>query len=145
MADPGRKSAVEVITAADQTRLVNPGVTSLQLLWPGNSSAAQVTVTRVTIEPGGGQPRHSHPASEQTWIIERGSAELLLADGTQILCAGDVVRTPAGEIHGLHNSGAEPFIYLAITTPPVDFRAAYGGELIIPPRGGKRRRPPKTI
>lgn len=129
MADTGCKTAIEVITAADQIRLANPGVTSLQLLWPGNSSAAKVTITRVTIEPGSGQPRHSHPASEQIWIIESGSAELLLAgDRTQIVCAGDVVRTPAGETHGLHNGGSEPFVYLAITTPPVDFRAAYETE-----------------
>lgn len=85
-----------------------------------------MTVTRVTIEPGGGQPRHSHPASEQIWIIERGSADMLLADGqTRAIRAGDVVRTPPGEIHGLHNGGNEPFIYLAITAPPVDFREAY--------------------
>ena len=138
MADTTSKVAIEVIAAADQTRLANPGVTSLQLLWPGNSSAAKVTVTRVTIEPGGGQPRHSHPTSEQIWIIESGSAELLLADDRmQNVGAGDVVRTPAGEVHGLHNSGAEPFVYLAITTPPVDFRAAYRGEPNIPSRGTK--------
>jgi quercetin dioxygenase-like cupin family protein len=96
------------------------------LLWPGNSSAAQVTVTRVTIEPGGGQPCHSHPASEQIWIIEHGAADMLLAGGqTRSIRAGDVVRTPAGEIHGLHNGGIEPFIYLAIIAPPLDFRSAY--------------------
>ncbi len=129
MANITHKAAIEVISAVDQTRFANPGVTSLQLLWPGNSSEAKITVTRVTVEPGGGQPRHLHPASEQIWIVERGSAELLtVGNRTQIVSVGDVVRTPAGEIHGLHNSGSEPFVYLAITAPPVDFRAVYETE-----------------
>jgi len=28
----------------------------------------------------------------------------------------------------LHNSGSEPLVYLAITTPPIDFRPAYDNE-----------------
>jgi quercetin dioxygenase-like cupin family protein len=31
----------------------------------------------------------------------------------------------ASEIHGLRNSGSEPFVYVAITTTPVDFRGTY--------------------
>jgi len=73
--------------------------------------------------------RHSHPHSEQTWIIEQGRADLLLDDGqSRPVEAGAIVRTPAGEIHGLHNSGSEPLVYLAITTPPIDFRPAYDNE-----------------
>jgi quercetin dioxygenase-like cupin family protein len=85
-----------------------------------------VTVTRVTVAPGAEQPRHAHPASEQIWIVEQGAADMLLAgDRVRRIGAGEVVRTPAGEIHGLHNDTGEPFVYLAITTPPVDFRPAY--------------------
>jgi len=41
--------------------------------------------------------------------------------------AGDVVRTPAGSIRGVNNTGREPFVYLAVTTPPQDFTPAYRG------------------
>ena len=71
----------------------------------------RVTITRVMMEPGATSQRHSHPESEQTWIVEQGSATLLLVDGkTEEIRAGDVVRTPAGEVHGVRNSGAEPFV-----------------------------------
>jgi hypothetical protein len=91
-----------------------------------------------------------------------GSAELLLAnDERRAISVGHLIRTPAGESHGVTNSGTEPFIYLAITTPPADFRGAYqaGGEpslkdllltdaargdLRIPPRGMFRRRRPSS-
>ena len=41
------------------------------------------------------------------------------------ISAGDIIRTPPGETHGVENTGEEALIYLAVTTPPQDFSAAY--------------------
>lgn len=118
--------AVEVLTSAGSPTLTRQGQTSVQLLWPGNSPQARVTLTRVTIPPGDMNRRHSHASAEQIWVIELGQAILLLGDGqSRPVQAGDIVRTPAGAIHGLHNTGSEPVVYLAVTTPPVDFRGSY--------------------
>lgn len=98
----------------------------MQIVWPNNAPDARVTITRVTMEPGATSARHAHPASEQIWLIEQGDALLLMAEGqTDRLRAGDVVRTPAGAIHGVANTGAGRFVYLAVTTPPQDFSPAY--------------------
>ncbi len=114
------------LTANDFTTLQNPGVRSQQLVWPRNAPEARITMTRVTMQPGATTPRHSHPAAEQTWVVEQGTATLLLADGeTAPVAAGDVVRTPPGEIHGLNNTGKEPFVYLTATTPPINLTASY--------------------
>ena len=57
---------------------------------------------------------------------QRGAATMLLAGGeTARIQAGDVVRTPAGALHGLTNGGAAPFVYLTATTPPIDLRPSY--------------------
>jgi quercetin dioxygenase-like cupin family protein len=118
--------AVQCILPAEFTLLANPGITSLQIMWPENAPSARTTITRVTMEPGTISRRHSHPASEQTWIVESGTATMLLAkDATRAINVGEVLRTPAGEIHGVINTGSEPFIYLAVTTPPQDFTTAY--------------------
>jgi mannose-6-phosphate isomerase-like protein (cupin superfamily) len=78
------------------------------------------------MEPGATSARHMHPMSEQIWLIEQGSALLLMSDDrTDELRVGEVVRTPAGSIHGVANTGSEPFVYLAVTTPPQDFTPAY--------------------
>jgi mannose-6-phosphate isomerase-like protein (cupin superfamily) len=120
---------IQRLTADDFTSLRNPGVTSEQIVWPRNAPDAQATITRVTMEPGATQARHSHARSEQTWLVEQGAATLLRADDrSEPITAGDVVRTPPGEVHGLFNSGDTPFVYLAITTPPQDFTAAYKME-----------------
>ena len=118
--------SIQRLSAVDFTTLENPGVRSVQIVWPKNAPEALVTITRVTMEPGSISARHSHPNSEQIWIVERGRATLLMdQDQTDEVQAGDVVRTPAGSIHGVNNTGHEPFVYLAVTTPPQDFTPAY--------------------
>lgn len=106
--------------------LLKAGIQSRQILWPNNAPRSQVTITHVTMEPGSVSRRHVHERSEQIWIVEQGEGVLLLGDGeAERLSAGDVVRTPAGETHGVENTGAVPLIYLAVTTPPQDFTYAY--------------------
>ena len=118
--------SIQRLSAVDFATLEKLGVRSVQIVWPKNAPEALVTITRVTMEPGSISARHSRPNSEQIWIVERGRATLLMdQDQTDDVQAGDVVRTPAGSIHGVNNTGPEPFIYLAVTTPPQDFTPAY--------------------
>lgn len=41
---------------------------------------------------------------------------------------GDVVRFADGDIHGLMNNMNEEFIYISVTSPPINFRYAYQNE-----------------
>jgi quercetin dioxygenase-like cupin family protein len=122
----GINMSIQRLSAVDFTTLQNPGIRSVQIVWAKNAPEALVTITRVTMEPGSISERYSHPNSEQIWIVERGRAALLMdQDQTDEVQAGDVERTPAGSIHGVKNTGHEPFVYLAVTTPPQDFTPAY--------------------
>ena len=117
---------VQRLHVADCDVLSKPGIQSRQLVWSNNSPTAQATITHVTMEPGSLSKRHVHERSEQTWIVERGEGTLLLAgERTEPLRAGDIIRTPAGDVHGVENTGSEPLVYLAVTTPPQDFSYAY--------------------
>lgn len=117
---------MEFLSAEDFVRLSNPGITSLQLLSPHNSQSARLTITRVTVEPGAGQPRHQHATSEQIWVALEGEATLLLADDqTRLFRAGEVARFADGDIHGVQNAAQTPFVYLSVTSPPIDFGYAY--------------------
>jgi len=120
------EAEVQVFAAAECKALTRPGRTSVQLLSPHNAPEAAVTITKVTVQPGAPERRHSHSGAEQVWIIEEGAALLLLAGNrSRPIGAGDVVRTPPGAVHGIHNIGTAPFVYIAVTTPPVDFVSAY--------------------
>ena len=123
------EGGMELIKAADIKTLANPRVLSRQLIWPENSASTRITMTEVHLRPGASQPRHSHPAAEQIWYALKGKGFLLLADNTEKpFEAGDVVRFAEGEIHGLLNDGSEEFVYISVTSPPVNFSHSYKGN-----------------
>ena len=120
---------MEFLRAADFKLLSNPGVLSQQLLSPHNSGSERVTITRVTVEAGAVQPTHAHPKSEQIWVALQGTATLLLAAGESAeFNQGEVVRFADGDLHGLRNSSSGLFVYLSVTSPPIDFAYAYRRE-----------------
>lgn len=120
---------MEMIRRDEVVSLTKSGVTSEQLLFPENSHSTRVTVTRVTVSPGATQPRHAHPQSEQIWVALRGTARLLLeGSAAEPFGEGDIVRFIEGDVHGVENSGAESFVYLSVTSPPINFRSAYAAD-----------------
>ena len=120
---------MEYIEAASIERLIKNGVTSEQLLFPENSNSERVTITRVTVDPGGEQPRHTHASSEQVWIALSGKGFLLLDNNIEReFPAGDVVRFEDKDVHGLANKSDSPFVYMSVTSPPLNFRKAYRNE-----------------
>jgi quercetin dioxygenase-like cupin family protein len=117
---------MEIIRRADVVSFANAGVTSEQLLFPENSASQRVTITRVTVAPGARNPPHVHSSSEQVWVALRGSGRLLLGgDATMPFSEGDVARFADGDVHGFENIGSGEFVYLSITSPPLNFRGAY--------------------
>lgn len=117
---------MEFIDKSSIKELVNPGVVSRQLLNSENSASERVTITEVHLELGAIQPRHIHDASEQIWYAIKGTGKLLLADdGEKEFKAGDVVRFADKEVHGLLNDGNDEFVYISVTSPPINFGYAY--------------------
>ena len=117
---------MEFFEESDFMTLSNPGVVSEQLISPHRSSSKRLTITRVTVEPGAVQDRHAHDASEQVWIALSGTGQLLLGDEqVREFRAGQVARFDAGDVHGFNNTGDMPFVYLAVTAPPIRFDDAY--------------------
>lgn len=120
---------MEFLSQDSFKRLSNPGVESVQLLSPHNSASGRVTITSVTVAPGAEQPRHMHPSSEQIWIAVEGEGTLLLQDlSTRSFKHGELVRFEDGDVHGFKNTGVVPFVYLSVTSPPINFSYAYKSE-----------------
>jgi quercetin dioxygenase-like cupin family protein len=120
---------VEIIRRTEIASFANGGVTSEQLLFPENSRSQRVAITRVTVAPGAKNPPHTHVTSEQVWVALRGSGVLLLGGATTAPFAeGDVVHFAEGDIHGLENTGSVEFVYLSVTSPPINFRGAYAAD-----------------
>jgi quercetin dioxygenase-like cupin family protein len=117
---------MEIIRNGSTTTLSKEGVQSEQLIFPENSPSRRVTVTRVTLSPQAINTPHRHESSEQIWLALAGRGMLLLdQQRTEPFAAGDLARFADGDLHGLHNTGDTPFVYIAVTSPPIDFRASY--------------------
>lgn len=117
---------MDFINRENIKELSNPGVVSRQLINPENSKSERVTITEVHLEVGASQPRHKHDTSEQIWYAVQGKGKLLLADDKEmIFVAGDVVRFADNDVHGLLNDGDTEFVYISVTSPPIDFGYAY--------------------
>ena len=117
---------MEFINRENIKELSNPGVVSRQLINPENSKSERVTITEVHLDVGASQPRHKHDTLEQIWYAIQGSGKLLLADEKEMIFkAGDVVRFADNDIHGLRNDGDSKFVYISVTSPPIDFGYAY--------------------
>src|SRR5574344_673680 len=122
----GTASSVEFIPQQDIQVLSKLGLISRQLITPLNSKSSRVTITEVHMQLGAIQERHTHESSEQIWYALRGTGTLLLENNMERpFAAGDVVRFPENAVHGIKNTGTDEFIYLSVTTPPVDFTGAY--------------------
>ena len=120
---------MEFIKRENIKELSNPGVVSKQLINPENSKSERVTITEVHLKIGANQPRHKHDTSEQIWCAIQGTGKLLLADDKELeFKSGDVVRFADNDIHGLLNDGDTEFIYISVTSPPIDFGYAYKNE-----------------
>lgn len=117
---------MEFIKKDNVISLKNTGVISKQIICPDNSDSAYVTITEVHLEPEAVQSRHAHEFSEQIWYALKGRGKLLLADNAEKpFTAGDAVRFEKNDIHGLYNDSPEEFVYISVTSPPVDFSYAY--------------------
>lgn len=120
---------MEIIRRDAVPVLLNQGVASHQLISAQNSASTRLCVTRAVLAPGTRNPRHRHVAAEQVWVALSGSGLLPLADAATLpFAAGDIARFADGDAHGFDNTGADDFVYLAVTSPAQDSRAACAGE-----------------
>ncbi len=120
---------MEYIEKNSIVELSNPGVVSRQLLNPENSVGTRVTITEVHLASGAKQPRHVHDTSEQIWYAIKGKGKLLLNNGEEkTFVVGDVVRFADGDVHGLYNDTNEEFVYISVTSPPINFDYAYNDK-----------------
>jgi quercetin dioxygenase-like cupin family protein len=71
------------------------------------------------VQPGQRISAHLHPKGQDTWIIQSGVGEYQTekSGATQTITTGDVVIAHRGEVHGVLNTGHEPFVFISVVSP----------------------------
>ncbi|HET7572058.1 MAG TPA: cupin domain-containing protein [Gaiellaceae bacterium] len=80
-------------------------------------SAVQ-SLAEATLEPGQATERHYHRASEEIYVVTKGSGELEVDGQTRRVRPGDAILIPPGAWHSLENDGTSELTILCCCSPP---------------------------
>jgi mannose-6-phosphate isomerase-like protein (cupin superfamily) len=80
-------------------------------------TAAQ-SLAEATLEPGQATERHYHRASEEIYLVTKGSGSLDVDGETRRVRPGDAVLIPPGAWHTLENDGTSELRILCCCAPP---------------------------
>jgi quercetin dioxygenase-like cupin family protein len=92
---------------AQQHRTVAPWGSLVWTASKAHGNAQHLTLGRVVIKPGQGNPRHCHPRCEEVLYLLQGTIRHSLGDRVFEMTAGDTIAIPAGLFHHAQNIGAD--------------------------------------
>ena len=69
------------------------------------------------LSPGQAQKAHRHEAADKVYAVLEGEVVVQVGQERRTLVAGDAVLAPAGEEHGVENTGAAPAALLVFMAP----------------------------
>ena len=99
------------------------------LMDAGDLGSRNLTVTWVDVPPGGEQRVHSHPDSEQVYVIVRGRGRMSVAGDVEDVGEGDLVFIPPATTHSIVNHGTETLVIVTAASPAVSMEELYREEL----------------
>jgi mannose-6-phosphate isomerase-like protein (cupin superfamily) len=99
-------------------------------------TAAQ-SLAEATLEPGQATERHYHRASEEIYVVTKGSGSLEVDGETRRVRPGDAVLIPPGAWHALENDGTSELRILCCCVPPYSHDDTFFEEPRPEPAAGK--------
>lgn len=94
------------------------GSTIRSLLDRTNSSATQQSLAEAAVPPGRATQPHRHPRTEEIYYILVGTGRVTVGDEASDVGPLDAILIPPDTRHTIHNTGAEPLVFLCCCAPP---------------------------
>ncbi len=76
------------------------------------------SLAEATLEPGQATERHHHRATEEIYLVTKGSGELEVDGERRRVRPGEAVLIPPGAWHTLENDGTSELTILCMCSPP---------------------------
>jgi mannose-6-phosphate isomerase-like protein (cupin superfamily) len=76
------------------------------------------SLAEATLEPAQATERHYHRATEEIYLVTKGSGELEVDGERRHVRPGDAVLIPPGAWHTLENDGTSELTILCMCSPP---------------------------
>lgn len=111
---------MNIQTLEESPRNHRGGQISHLLLAPDRFAAKNVAITWAEGQPGSAQPIHSHPSSDQVYVIVKGHGAMTVGDETREVGPGTAVLVPPGTGHSIRNVGEYRLVFITATSPPFE-------------------------
>ncbi len=99
------------------------------LMDAGELGSRNLSVTWLSVPGGAKQTLRTDEASEQAYVVVRGSGTMSVAGDTQEVSEGDLILVPPATEHSVSNDGEEEFTCVSIQSPPVAAAELYSDQL----------------
>lgn len=99
--------------------VLHGGARRLPVRWL-NHDPPPMTLSRYRVEPGESVGLHVHTGKSEYWVVVAGRGLASIGGRDIPVAEGDVVATPPGVPHALHNTGSEPLVFLNMVRPTGD-------------------------
>ena len=99
------------------------------LMDAGELGSRNLSVNWLSVPGGARQTLRSDEASEQAYVVVRGSGTMSVAGDTQAISEGDLILVPPATEHSIGNDGSEELACVSIQSPPVAAAELYSDQL----------------
>jgi mannose-6-phosphate isomerase-like protein (cupin superfamily) len=99
------------------------------LMDAGELGSRNLSVNWLSVPGGARQTLRSDEASEQAYVVVRGSGTMSVAGDTQAVSVGDLILVPPATEHSIGNDGDEELACVSIQSPPVAAAELYSDQL----------------
>ena len=116
MGTPDWKTAMQNLKLHPDNWIPGPGYRKQRIAGPDALACAGALVQMVEMAPGATIPDHVHHTSSEFYFVVAGTCLLVIDGRERRLAPGDMILTQPGDVHRLHNDGAETFRLLVFKT-----------------------------
>ncbi|MBM4002436.1 MAG: cupin domain-containing protein [Planctomycetes bacterium] len=88
-----------------------------ELLAHRNSLIRHQSLAEARVEPGCTTVLHYHIRTEEIYYLLAGTGKVRVGEESRDVGPGDAIAIPAGQIHQITNTGANPLVFLCCCVP----------------------------
>jgi quercetin dioxygenase-like cupin family protein len=83
------------------------------------TQSSEATVVAWCVRPGQRIAAHVHPQGQDTWTVLSGQGQYQVdaSGATRHIGPGDIAVAHTGQVHGVHNVGHEPLVFISVVAP----------------------------
>ena len=106
------------------TQTLHGGAQRQPIRWQTETKSPLAGLSWYLVAPGDVCTAHVHTGKAETWLVVAGTGRARIGTEEFPVAAGDAMATMPGTPHALHNTGAQPLVFVNIVSIVNDDRVS---------------------